>query len=61
MPTELIKEFIGKECIITLINETFEVTGKVIDIEGYWIKIQEKDTRRIINGAMIRDIKMMLK
>lgn len=60
MPTELIKEFINKECTITLMNESkFQITGKVLGTEGYWIKIQEKDSNRIVNGAMIRDIKMI--
>ncbi len=58
MPTELIKDFIGKECKITFVNEQFEVTGKILGTEAYWIKIQEKDSMRIVNGAMIRDIKM---
>ena len=30
MPTELIKDFIDKECKITFINEQFEVIGKII-------------------------------
>lgn len=59
MPTELIKEFIGKVCAITLFNESFGVTGKVIAIEGNWLKVEEKNGTRIINGDMIRDIKIM--
>lgn len=61
MPTELIKEFIGKECIITSLNEQFEVKGKILATEAYWIKIQEEDSIRIVNGAMIRDIKIYVK
>lgn len=60
MPTELIKDFIDKECKITFINEQFEVIGKVIGTEAYWIKIQEKDSMRIVNGAMVRDIKIIV-
>lgn len=60
MPIELMKDFIDKQCKITLINEQFEVTGKVIGTEAYWIKIQEKDSMRIVNGAMVRDIKIMV-
>ena len=54
------KDFIDKECKITLVNEQFEVIGKVIGIESYWIKIQEKDSMRIVNGAMVRDIKIIV-
>ncbi len=57
MPKELLKEFIGKNCIITLMNNKIKITGIVEDVEGYWIKIQEKDSKRIMNGAIIRDIK----
>lgn len=59
MPTELMKEFIGKVCTITLFNESFGITGKIESIEENWIKVTEKDTSRIVNGDMIRDIKIM--
>lgn len=56
MPTEMIKEFIGKECIISLFNEVGGVHGTIIAIEENWIKVEEKKKIRIINGDMIRDI-----
>lgn len=56
MPTELMKEFIGKECTIILFNESFGVTGKIVSVEENWIKVEEKNRVRIINGDMIRDI-----
>lgn len=59
MPTELMKDFIEKVCSITLFNESFGITGKIISIEGNWIKVSEKDTSRLVNGDMIRDIKIM--
>lgn len=59
MPTELIKEFIGKVCQITLLSDSFGITGKIIDLEENWIKIKEKETSRILNGDMIRDIKIL--
>ena len=59
MPTELIKEFIGKVCQIMLLGDGFGITGKIIEREGNWIKIKEKETIRVLNGDMIRDIKML--
>lgn len=59
MPTELIKEFIGKVCSISLFNESFGITGKIVGLEGNWIKVEEKGTSRLVNGDMIRDIKLM--
>ena len=58
MPVELLNEFIDKNCIITLMgDEHIQLTGIVIAIEGYWIKIKEDNCIRVINGAMIQDIK----
>lgn len=56
MPKELMKEFIGKVCIITLFNETFGVQGKIVALENNWVKVEEKNKVRLINGDMIRDI-----
>lgn len=61
MPTELVKECIGKECVISLMTGTTEFTGVVKEIESYWMKIQEKDSIRIINGVAVRDIKIINK
>lgn len=59
MPKELIKEFMDKKCLIVLFNESFGIQGKIIAIEDNWIKIEEKDTIRIVNGDMIRDISIL--
>lgn len=59
MPTELIKEYMGKVCSITLFNEYSGITGKIVSVEGNWIKVEEKNTSRLVNGDMIRDIKIM--
>ncbi len=59
MPQELLKEFIGKNCIITLMSNKVKLTGIIEEVEGYWIKIQEKDSKRVVNGAIIRDIKII--
>lgn len=60
MPIELIKDFIDKRCCITLMTSTyFEITGIVKSVEGYWIKVQEDDSLRLVNGALIRDIKVI--
>ena len=33
MPTELMKDFIGKVCTIVLFNESFGITGKIVAVE----------------------------
>ena len=60
MPQELIKEFIGKVCTIILFNESFGIQGKIVAIEENWIKVEEKNKIRLINGDMIRDISVLL-
>ena len=58
MPAELLNEFINKNCTITLMgDEHIQLTGIIIAIEGYWIKIKENECIREINGVMIQDIK----
>ena len=58
MPVELLKEFINKNCTITLMGDSHvQYVGVVISVEGYWIKIKEDECIRVINGAMIQDIK----
>ena len=59
MPQELMKEFIGKICTIILFNESFGIQGKIVAIEDNWIKVEEKNKVRIINGDMIRDISIV--
>ncbi len=58
MPKELLNEFIDKDCTITLMGDAhIQLNGKVKAIEGYWVKIKEDECIRVINGAMIQDIK----
>lgn len=39
-----------------LFNESFGVQGKIVAVENNWIKVEEKNKVRLINGDMIRDI-----
>ncbi len=60
MPTELMKDFIDKVCSITLLNElSGSITGRIVAVEGNWIKVEEKNRVRLINGDMIRDIAIL--
>ena len=55
---EMLKEFLNKDCTITLFNEIVAIQGKIIAIEENWIKFEEKKKIRLINGDMIRDISL---
>ena len=59
MSEELLAEFLGKVCSISLFNESFGITGRLVSAKVYWLKIREKDGIRLVNGDMIRDIKLM--
>lgn len=59
MPTELMKDFINKVCSITLLNELSGITGRIAAVEDNWIKVEEKNRVRLINGDMIRDIAIL--
>ena len=53
------KEFIGKVCTIVLFNDSFGVQGKIVALEDNWIKVEEKNRIRLINGDMVRDISIV--
>jgi hypothetical protein len=55
MPTEMLKEFLNKECVIYLFAG-HAVQGKVVAVESNWIKVEEKKKIRMLNGDMIADI-----
>ncbi len=59
LPAQLLKEFIGKVCTITLLNSSFGVCGRIEAAEENWIKVDEKGKIRLLNGDMITDIKIM--
>lgn len=59
MPEEMIREWIGKVCAISMFNDLSGTTGRIVAVEHNWIKLEEKHTSRLINGDMIRDIRLL--
>ena len=59
MPEKLIKEFIGKTCTIILFNNSFGTEVKIIDVEDNWVKVEDKNAIRLINGDLIQDITLV--
>ena len=45
--------------LVLLMKKKDQIRGTILATESYWIKIKEEDSNRIINGLMIRDIKMI--
>jgi hypothetical protein len=56
MPTEMLNESIGKEVIICVEGELSGFKATVLSIEENWIKVEEKNNIRMINGDMITQI-----
>ncbi len=56
MPLEMLNECIGKEVIICVEGELSGFKANVIAIKDNWIKVEEKNNVRLINGDMITQI-----
>ncbi|MCQ2587527.1 MAG: hypothetical protein MJ174_05365 [Treponema sp.] len=57
MPVEMIKEFIGKTVSIYVEGELGGFQGKILSMEGNWLKVEEKKHIRLVNGDMITQIR----
>jgi hypothetical protein len=56
MPAEMLNECIGKEVTICVEGELAGFRATVLSIEENWIKVEEKNNIRMINGDMITQI-----
>jgi hypothetical protein len=56
MPTEMLRECIGKEVTICVEGELSGFKATVLSIEENWLKVEEKNHIRLINGDMITQI-----
>ena len=59
MPQELIKEFVGKVCSISLYNDSFGITGRILEIEENWMKVKYKNNIQLVNGDMVIRIEIL--
>lgn len=50
-----------EKCEISLLTGDQKFVGIVKDIEAYWVKIEEENGIRMINGVSVRDIKILEK
>lgn len=54
MPTELIKDFIGKNCSFSKIDSSFGFTGVIQEIQDNWLKVETNGKiKKLINADMI--------
>ena len=59
MPKEMMQEFMGKVCSISLFNDSFGMVGKIVAVEDNRIKVENKKEVRILNGDMVQSITLM--
>lgn len=55
MPVELLEEFTGKLCRITMYNSE-QATAVIVRTEGSWLQVEENGQNKLINGDLIRSI-----
>ena len=55
MPVELLGEFTGKLCRITMFNSE-QTTAVIAKTEGSWLQVEENGKTKLINGDLIRSI-----
>ena len=59
MPTEMLKEFLGKECVISIAGGwDGAISGRILEQEDGWIKVETKKAVRMINLDCVKDISM---
>lgn len=56
MPVSMLNDCIGKEVTICVEGELSGFRATVVSVEENWIKVEEKNNIRLINGDMITQI-----
>lgn len=58
MTNEIIKKYIGKNCIISTGSFGTTVNGKIIEVNENWIEVQTKKGSELINADYIQSVKI---
>ncbi|MCM1989401.1 hypothetical protein KDK92_06585 [Oceanirhabdus seepicola] len=58
MSNEIIKKYIGKNCIISTGTFGINVVGKIISVEENWIEVETKKGNELINAEFVQSIKI---
>ena len=56
MDGSMLGQYMGKECTISLFNEGGAITGKLMDADIQWVKVDTKKGTQLINRNMVRNI-----
>lgn len=56
MANELIKKYVGKQCVVTTGSFGSSATGQILAIEDNWIEINTKKGPQLINTDFVTNI-----
>lgn len=59
MLNELIKKYIGKNCLITTGSFGTNVKGKIVDVNENWLELETKKGKELINAEFVQSIKIL--
>ena len=59
VPAEFLKECLGKVCSVMQFGDAAGQTGKITAVEDNWIRLEQKNAVRFINGDMIKEIQIL--
>ena len=59
MTNELIKRYIGKNCLISTGTFGTNVKGKIIDVNENWLEVETKKGSELVNVEFIQSIKLI--
>ena len=56
MANELIKKYIGKNCIVATTSFSCPVNGQILAVEDNWIEINTKKGPQLVNADFVTNI-----
>lgn len=59
LPKEIVKEFVGQVCSIVSFESSFGTNARILDVEDNWLKIKDENGISIINGDMVKSIRIL--
>lgn len=57
MTNEILKKYIGKNCLISSGTLGTNVSGKIVDVNDNWIEVEVKGGNELINAEFVQSIK----
>lgn len=58
MTNEILKKYVGKECIISTGTFGTNVTGKIMHVNENWIEVETKKGKELINAEFVQSVKI---